>query len=192
MPNPFSGRAKAWKLDGKRRALRESLWPGSEAWIWGQEEKNAGYVMLPRLIPLVLVLIRHLSDGAKSGDPSSVYFDLWCRCVSDGIVTVKDEQDCAYSAGYTSNRAVRTWRGHMLQLHELRFILAEKDGNREYGQILLLNPLAVCVRYHEEGKTPEGWWGAFTRRATEIGADLPPALVRDPHRVAVQPKTKQE
>jgi hypothetical protein len=168
-------RRRAAHPDRKRKDLREQLWPGSAQWVWG-EEQEVGYVKLPRLIPLVLALIKHLSAGEKTGDPSSVYLDLWCRSMGQGIVTITDEEDCAYSSGYTSTRAVRTWRGHMFQLVTLGFLLAKTDGNREFGQILLLNPLAVCARLHAERKDPDGWWASFVRRANYVGAQIPAPL----------------
>jgi hypothetical protein len=164
--------------NNKRKDLREQLWPGSDEWVW-REDKEVGYVKLPRLMPLVLTLMRHLSAGAKTGDPSSVFLDLWCRSMGQGIVTITDEEDCAYSSGYASTRAVRTWRGHLFQLVNLGFILAKADGNREYGQILLLNPLAVCARLHAERKDPDGWWAAFIRRAGDVGAKVPAPLSLD-------------
>src|SRR5262245_66301331 len=96
-------RKRAAHPDRKRNDLREQLWPGSDQWVWGQE-KEVGYVKLPRLMPLVFTLIRHLSAREKTGDPSSVYLDLWCRSMGQGIVTITDEEDCAYSSGYTSTR----------------------------------------------------------------------------------------
>lgn len=168
-------RKRAAHPNRKRQDLRDQLWPGSEEWVWG-EEKEVGYVKAPRAMPLILGLIRHLSAGTKSGDPSAVYFDLWCRSMGQGLVTVSDEEDCAFSSGYTSTRAVRTWRGHMFQLVSLGFILAKADGNREFGQVLLLNPLAVCARLRAEGKVPEAWWTSFARRVSEVGAKIPPPL----------------
>lgn len=157
----------------RRKVLRDALWPGSEGWIW-HRSSNQGFTTIPRLLPLVLHLIRRL---ARKGDPSTVYMDLWARTYDEGIVSIDDEEECAYGSGYTGTRAVRTWREHMLNLVELGFILARRDGNREYGQVLILNPLGVSARLHAEGKLPEGWWTAFVRRASEIGAVIPPPLI---------------
>jgi hypothetical protein len=139
-------------------------------------EGVVGFATLPRLMPLVLHLIKHLAGGEKTGDPSPVYLELWCRDFGQGLVSITDEQECAYGSGYSSSRALRTWRGHVLRLAELGFVLVKAEGNREYGQVLLLNPLAVCSRLHAEGKTPNEWWTAFVRRASEIGAPIPPPL----------------
>ena len=149
---------RANKADLKRTQLRNQLWPGSGEWIWdlSDREKVVGFATVPRLLPLVIHLIQHLVSGEKGGDPTPVYLELWCRDFGQGYVSVTDEAECAYGAGYSSRRAVRTWRGHMERLRELGFISVLPDGNREYGNVLLLNPLAVCHRLHQEGKTPDG------------------------------------
>ena len=91
-----------------------------------------------------------------------------------GLIEISDEQESrAFASGYASTRAVRTWREHMQKLVEMGFILAQPTGNREYGHVLLLNPLAVCHRLKIEGKLPEGWWAAFAARAAEIDAVIP-------------------
>jgi hypothetical protein len=164
--------------DVKRQSLRNALWPGSAAWIWDLNDREAvvGFSTIPRLLSLVLALIKHLVRGDASGDPSSAYVDLWCRDFGQGIIIVSDEEEFAHASGYSSSRAVRTWRAHLSRLRELGFILTMPDGNREFGNLLLLNPLRVCARLHAEGKTPEGWWPAFIRRASAIGTPIPEPL----------------
>jgi hypothetical protein len=104
--------------------------------------------------------------------------ELWCKDWGQGIISIQDEQECAFAAGYSGNRAVRTWKERMYALVELGFILAKQEGNREYGQVLLLNPLAVAARLRGEGRVSDEWWTAFVRRANDIGAKIPanPAL----------------
>jgi len=173
-----ASRRRVNKADRKRRDLRDQLWPGSAAWIWDLTDREAvvGFATLPRLMPWVLHLIKILSNGEKTGDPGSVLFELWSRDFGQGIISIADESECAYASGYSSNRAVRTWRGHMLKLVELGFIKAKADGIREFGQVLLLNPLAICSHLRKVGKVPDEWWTSFTRRANEIGATIPPPI----------------
>src|SRR5262249_17789560 len=61
--------------DRRRQQLRDQLWPGSADWIWDINNKEAvvGFATVPRLLPLIMCLIRHLAGGKKSGDPSQVY-----------------------------------------------------------------------------------------------------------------------
>jgi len=167
--------ARQNQRDVRRQQLREALWPGSASWIW-DPESSIGYTVVPRVLPLVLHLIKILSGGGKTGDPSPAYVDLWCRDYGQGLVTIMDEERAAYSAGYSSQRAHRTWKEHMRKLVELEFIKAKKDGIREFGQILLLNPLRVCETLYAAGKVPDEWWTAFMMRVTEIKAALPGPL----------------
>src|SRR5260221_4028582 len=98
--------------DDNRISLREELWPGSCDEIWDiTDAELKGFATVPRLMPLVLHLIRILVEK-NGGDPSSVYFELWCRDFGQGLVQISDEQECAYFSGYSSTRALRTWRNH--------------------------------------------------------------------------------
>lgn len=162
--------------DRRRENLRENLWPGSAAWIWTMsDEKVVGFATMSRMTPLICTVIRDLSGG-RSGDPSMVFIELWCKDRGQGIVAIQDEQECAFAAGYTGNRAVRTWKERMFKLVELGFIKAKQEGNREFGQVLLVNPLAVCVRLRADGKVSDEWWTAFVRYAGEIKALIPPPI----------------
>ncbi len=157
----------------KREALREALWPGSERLIWSRK-RNDGFTTIPRLLPLVIHLIREL---CHKGNPGNVYLDLWTRVFDEGIVSISDDLACAYAAGYTGTRAERTWREHMLRLAELGFIKIAPQGNREIAHILIVNPILVCasLREHRKDVVPDEWWAAFVHRASEIGAAIPTA-----------------
>ena len=176
------GRRRQNDADRKRETLRDNLWPGADKWIWNPSDADTvGFATIPRLIPLILHLLKELSGG-RSGDPSTVYLDLWCRDFGQGIIPVNDEQEFAFAAGYDGNRAVRTWRERMYSLVELGFILAKQEGNREFGQVLLLNPIAVAAKLRDEEKVSDEWWTSFVRRANDIGAKIPkkPALPGQP------------
>src|SRR5258708_8762048 len=89
----------------RRQELRETLWPNSEGRIWDRK-KNDGFITTPRLLPLVMHLIKIL---AVKGDPSVAYLEIWCRVFDEGLVSVNDENAFAYAAGYSGARAARTW-----------------------------------------------------------------------------------
>jgi hypothetical protein len=116
------------------------------------------------------VLVNELTP---KGDPSGVYVELWARAFDEGLVTINDESEHTYCAGYRGTRAVRTWRERILRLAELGFIEYKPNGNREVGHILLLNPLGVCSLLYKQGKVPEEWWSMFAKRVSEIGATIP-------------------
>jgi|LNFM01.1.fsa_nt_gb hypothetical protein len=164
------------QADTKREQQRNDLWPGSGGWIWDPSDTAnvVGFATMTRLMPWILSLIRHLSGKGK--DPTGVYLELWCRDRGQGIISINDEQEHAYAAGYMSTRAVRTWREHVQLLVDLHFLKVERSGNREVGFVLLLNPLAVAHWYHLQGRTPDGWWVSFTQYAREIKSPMPPPL----------------
>lgn len=164
------------KADQRREDQRNELWPESAGWIWdlNDEENTVGFATVSRLMPLIMVLIRHLAGKGK--DPTSIYWELWCRDMRQGLVQINDELECAFASGYVSSRALRTWREHVQLLVELNFLKTERNGNREVGYVLLMNPLAIARWYHDRNMDPPGWWAAFTQRAREIGAPIPLAL----------------
>ncbi len=159
------------KIIAKHLAQRDLLWPDADQFVWDWNNSK-GYVHVPRLLPLVMVLINELSP---SGDPSAVYLEIWTRCLDGGFYEVDDEEGCAYAAGYTGQRAVRTWRERMRTLRKLGFIETLSTGNREFGSVLIINPLLVCarLRHDKDTKVPDAWWSAFVSRARKISADIP-------------------
>src|SRR5207249_3151319 len=101
-------RKKASLFSQKRDQLREQLWPGSRKLIWHRHD-HKGFGTIPRLLPLVLHLIKRLSKKGK-GNPADVYLQMWARNHDEGLIEINDESSFAFEAGYDSTRAVRTWR----------------------------------------------------------------------------------
>jgi hypothetical protein len=58
-------------------------------------------------------------------------------------------------------------------LAALGFIKVAPYGSRKQGYILLVDPHKIVKKLKEEGKIPNEWWGAYTKRASEIGYALP-------------------
>ena len=110
--------------DRKREEQRDRvLSPGSADWIWDPSDKeNVGFATMSRLLPWIMVLIRHLAGKGK--DPTGIYWELWCRDMGQGIIQINDEQECAYASGYASSRALRTMAGtrtrSLVHLHFLK------------------------------------------------------------------------
>ena len=93
--------------------------------------------------------------------------------MDDSFVEVTDEETFAYSSGYsTPGRNVRSWRERMDILQNLGFVSVKPNGSRKYGYILLFHPHNVIKKLREQSKIPENWWGAYTKRATEVGASI--------------------
>jgi hypothetical protein len=155
----------------RRRELRDRLWVGEGEKLWHRTTED-GYSTIPRTLPLVMTLIDDLKR--KGRDISRVYFDLWCRQIDDSFVEVTDEESLAYSSGFsTPGRNVRSWRERIEMLRELGFISVQPNGSRKYGYILLHHPHRVVCELREQDKVSDPWWGAFSKRASEIGAIMP-------------------
>lgn len=172
----------------KRRVeLRDQLWPGAADSVWNRQD-NDGYTSIPRTIPLISLLISQLS---KKGNPSGVYWDIWCRVFDEGFIEITDEQEFAYSSGYTGNRALRTWQEHVRALEFLGFIRVAPKGNRQIGYILLLNPYVVVKRLRDDNKIPEeAWWNSLTTRMSQVGAKFPAEPEEEekpPRKIKVKP-----
>lgn len=186
-PNIVVQNVKTLKAS-RRQSIIEAIWPppptppeNRSSDEYGGAGRGRAGLGAPRHAHLLSITPHHLrtsvlSKGSKTGDPSAAYVELWCRSFDYGLVTIKDEDECAFAAGYCGNRAHRTWSAHMTKLVELGVILSRKEGNREFGQVLILNPLAVAAAWQASGKLPDGWWTSFAARAGDIGASIPRPL----------------
>lgn len=153
--------------DMKREQIREQFWPGSSLEIFDRTQHN-GFSTVPRIISLVLVLIEELAEKGKH--PSRVYCELWFRAFDSQMIEIKDENEVAYACGLT----VRRWKERIAVLQQLGFIRTKPAGKLEHAYILLINPYNVVKKLRDEGQIKdEAWWGAYTRRSTEIGYVLP-------------------
>ena len=163
-------RRRPLSQSARLKKLRDEFWPDCDGLVWDRH-KNEGFTTVPRLLSLILVLIKQLAG--KRGDPSRAYLDLWLRARDEGFINVIEDEDFAYSSGYAGTRALRTWRERIFVLKEIGFIDIKPRGNTDIGYILLWNPLQVAVDLNVQGRVEEEWWNAFQGRATEIGATLP-------------------
>src|SRR5947209_91097 len=124
------------RAEARREQLREQLWPNVEPLLWNRKREK-GFCTLPRTIPLILCLIRELSEKGK--DASGVYLDLWFRAFDDCLIEVTDEEAFAFGSGYSSpGRNIRTWRERIDALAALGFVQTKPNGSKAYGYILLL------------------------------------------------------
>lgn len=158
------------RIDQRRRALRDDLWPDAAETIWSREHGEKGWTTMPRTLALVCGLTKDLTP---KGDPGRTYLDLWTRTRDDGFVEVDDEQEFAASAGYAENsRNVRTWRGHMETLEALGFLRVKPKPTRKFGFILLVHPHDVVVRLRGAGRVNDRWWALFQARVHDTGTVL--------------------
>lgn len=170
-------RSRTNELLRKRMELRDQLWPDAPVVVWDRSDrKEKGFTTVPRTLPLIGTLIRHLTDRL---DASRAYFDLWGRSWDGGLVEITDEEEVAASCGYaTAGRNVRTWRERMVVLERLGFIRIKPMGTRKYGYVLLIHPHDVVerLRHEDNARVPDWWWSLFLKRMNEIRA-----VLRSPH-----------
>lgn len=182
--------AKSRHMGQRKRDLRDKLWPGSEKEVWNRHESK-GFTTIPRILSLILHLIT-ITHGKRSGNPSMVYLDLWCRVFDDGVVEVTDEEDFAYAAGYSTSRGVRTWRSHVRLLIELGFVRGLKKGSREFGYLLIVDPYLVAEKLHNEDRVPEQWWNAFLALVHKTRAVLPSEKKREEEAKEAETETEKK
>jgi hypothetical protein len=121
----------------------------------------------------------NIMDDMANGQPiSSTYFELWCRSFDENFVVLSKPQQSAFHAGFTGQRAERTWRGRLKILADLGFIALQDGPSGPASYVLILNPYKV-IQYHLEKKHPgirQDKYNALMERALEVGDEslLPP------------------
>jgi len=73
----------------------------------------------------------------------------------------------------SKGRNVRSWEERISTLEELGFVRVAPNGSKKRGYVLLVDPHKVVKQLKAGGKVSAEWWGAYTKRATEIGYALP-------------------
>jgi hypothetical protein len=158
----------ASKIAQRQLKLREQLWPDLDRkQLWLRKER-AGFTTIPRSMPLILSIIDSMSKGKPL---SSTYLELWCRAHDECLVTLTKQDELAFHAGFTGQRAITTWRDRMRALAELGFIEVKPGPSGELSYALILNHV---IKKHRAKKTPgltEAAYNALQQRAIDIGAD---------------------
>jgi hypothetical protein len=156
------------KIAKRQLELRERLWPRLDTkWLWHRKERD-GFITMPRSMPLILSVMDDLSQGQPV---SSTYLDLWCRTFDECFVTLSKSKEMAFHAGFTGQRAERTWRGRMKILADLGFIDIQPGPSGEMSYALVKNPYLVIKRLKEAGETGvrKDKYNALVQRCLEIG-----------------------
>jgi len=169
--------SRSTKIGKKTIALRSKIWPDlSQDELWDRH-KFDGFTTIPRTLPLVMSII---DDLTKNKPASRTYFAMWCKAFDEMYVSLQNAEDLAYQAGFTGQRAVRTWRERMQSLADLGFIKVASGPRGNLSHAVIINPHYVIRRHRNEG-TPgltEAAFNALVERAIEISAkdmedDLP-------------------
>lgn len=155
------------KIARQKLKLRESLWPAlDEDRLWSRETAD-GWLSLPRAMPLLLQIMDNLSKGKPV---SSTYLELWCRTYDDSFVIASRDREMAFFAGFTGERAVRTWASRIRILEDLGFIEVKEGPSGPISYVLVLNPYRVVREHHQAGLVSQAFFNALSQRMIEIGA----------------------
>jgi len=161
--------SKAAKVIVERQlAARKKLWPDVTNEMLWDRQKRFGFVVVPRLMPLIM----HIMDGlSEKGFPvGQTYFELWSRLYDELFLTLNRPEEMAFHAGFSGQRALRTWKDRIRRLAELGFIELKPGPLGDLSYAIIFNPFHVIKRAYLQGKVPEDRWRALMIRANEIGA----------------------
>jgi hypothetical protein len=156
------------KIQQRQLDLRARLWPGLDAANLWNRLTHDGFSTIPSTMPLVMSIIDDLSNGRPA---SMTYLDLWMRAYDESFVTLAKPREMAFHAGFTSQRAERTWKQKLDVLSELKFIDLKSGPSGPHSYALIRNPYLV-IQWHHEKKTSglrEDKFNALVARALEIG-----------------------
>ncbi|WP_338666261.1 hypothetical protein VQH23_26480 (plasmid) [Pararoseomonas sp. SCSIO 73927] len=154
------------KIQRQKATLRAMLWPGlDDKRLWNYTT-TAGWLNVPRALPLILRIMDYMSKGKPL---SSTYLDLWCRTYNDSFVVASKPREMAFYSGFSGERAERTWQSRMWILAQLGFIDIKGGPNGDVSYILIFNPFAVLKEHHEHGRVDARSYNALLERMIETG-----------------------
>lgn len=154
------------KIQRQKAALRASLWPSLDEkrlWSYGT---TAGWLNMPRALPLILRIMDNMSKGKPL---SATYLDLWCRTYNDSFVVASKPREMAFYSGFSGERAERTWASRMWLLAQLGFIDIKDGPNGPISYVLILNPFTVLKEQQAKGNIDAKSYNALLERMIETG-----------------------
>lgn len=171
MTNVKQAQAQRMKMAERAQQQLQLHFPGvNEMWIWNRK-RDAGFISIPRILPVAMQSIDEYSKGAPAGH---TLFCLWARSPDHVMVTIENPTTFAVEAGFHGKRAVDTWRKRMKVLTELGFIVPKKGDAGDYNYVLLMNPIFAVERMHQAQSIPRQirteLYGRFIDRLAQIGA----------------------
>ena len=119
-------------------------------------------------MPLIMNI---MDDLAGKGFPvGQTYFELWCRLYDELFLTLNRPEEMAFYAGFTGQRAVRTWKDRVRRLAQLGFIDLKSGPLGDMSYAVFFNPYHVIKRAYLSKLVAEDKYRALVIRANEIGA----------------------
>ncbi|WP_068089416.1 hypothetical protein [Novosphingobium rosa] len=160
--------AKARSILKRQLEARAKIWPDiTNNMLWDRTERD-GFVTLPRAFPLIMNIMDDLSD--KGFPVGQTYFELWCRLYDELFLTLNRPEEMAFYAGFTGQRAGRTWKDRVKRLADLGFIDIKSGPIGEMSYAVFFNPYHVIKRAYLKDLVAEDKYRALVIRANEIGA----------------------
>jgi hypothetical protein len=160
--------AKTRSILKRQLEARAKIWPGiSNHMLWERTERD-GFATVPRALPLIMNIMDDLSG--KGFPVGQTYFELWCRLYDELFLTLNRPEEMAFFAGFTGQRAVRTWKDRVRRLAALGFIDLKSGPLGELSYAIFFNPYHIIKRAYIRGEVSEDKYRALVIRANEIGA----------------------
>lgn len=160
--------AKTRSILKRQLEARAKIWPDiTNLMLWDRTERD-GFSTIPRTMPLVMNIMDGLSG--KGFPVGQTYLELWCRLYDELFLTLNRPEEMAFYAGFTGQRAVRTWRDRVKRLADLGFIDLKSGPLGEMSYAVFFNPYHIIKRAYLRGEVAEDKYRALVIRANEIGA----------------------
>lgn len=160
--------AKTRTILARQLEARAKIWPDvTNLMLWDRNERD-GFSTVPRAMPLIMSIMDGLSE--KGFPVGQTYLELWCRLYDELFLTLNRPEEMAFYAGFTGQRAVRTWKDRVKRLAELGFIDLKSGPLGDMSYAIFFNPYHVIKRAYLRGEVQEDKYRALVIRANEIGA----------------------
>ena len=160
--------AKTRTILARQLEARAKIWPDvSNHMLWDRTERD-GFATVPRAMPLIMNI---MDDLAGKGFPvGQTYIEMWCRLFDELFLTLNRPEEMAFYAGFTGQRAVRTWKDRVKRLAELGFIDLQSGPLGDLSYAVFFNPYHIIKRAYLRKLVAEDKYRALVIRANEIGA----------------------
>lgn len=160
--------AKTRSILKRQLEARAKIWPEvTNLMLWDRTERD-GFATVPRALPLIMNIMDGLSG--KGFPVGQTYFEMWCRLYDELFLTLNRPEEMAFYAGFTGQRAVRTWKDRVKRLAELGFIDLKSGPLGDMSYAIFFNPYHVIKRAYLKGLVAEDKYRALVIRMNEIGA----------------------
>jgi hypothetical protein len=160
--------AKTRSILKRQLEARAKIWPDvTNLMLWDRTERD-GFSTIPRAMPLIMNIMDGLSE--KGFPVGQTYLEMWCRLYDELFLTLNRPEEMAFFAGFTGQRAVRTWRDRVKRLAALGFIDLKSGPLGEMSYAVFFNPYHVIKRAYLNKLVAEDKYRALVIRANEIGA----------------------